>query len=76
VTTDHYTNPADETALLDVRAVARLLDCSVRHVYRLSEMGLMPAPIKLGTLVRWSRRAIDEWIATGCKPATTAGRAE
>ena len=53
--------------LLDVRTVADLLDCSTRHVYRLSDAGRMPAPIKLGSLVRWSRTAIEDWIAAGCR---------
>lgn len=59
--------PADASAkLLDVQAVADLLDCSARHVYRLSDAGRMPAPVKLGSLVRWSAAAIQEWIAAGC----------
>lgn len=52
--------------LLDVRDVARLLGCSRRHVYRLSDGGRMPAPLKLGTLVRWRRAALLEWIDGGC----------
>ncbi len=42
-------------ALLDENAVAQLIDCSTRHVYRLAGAGLMPTPVKLGTLVRWRR---------------------
>jgi excisionase family DNA binding protein len=60
--------------LLDVRAVARLLDCSSRHVYRLADAGKMPAPIKLGALVRWRRQDIDAWLAGGCKPVRMTGR--
>jgi excisionase family DNA binding protein len=56
-------------ALLDVRAVAALLDCSTRHVYRLSDAGRMPAPVRVGALVRWRRADIDAWLAAGC-PAT------
>jgi excisionase family DNA binding protein len=52
--------------LLDVRAVARLLGCSSRHVYRLSDGGRMPKPVKLGALVRWRRQALEDWIAAGC----------
>ena len=52
--------------LIDVRNVAELLGCSIRHVYRLSDAGRMPAPVKLGTLIRWSRIAIEDWIAAGC----------
>jgi excisionase family DNA binding protein len=54
--------------LVDVQGVAELLDCSARHVTRLSDAGKMPQPVRLGGLVRWSAAAIDEWIAAGCPP--------
>lgn len=52
--------------LLDVQTVAEMLGCSARHVYRLSDAGKMPAPIKLGALVRWNRTAVESWIEQGC----------
>jgi excisionase family DNA binding protein len=55
-----------ETALLDVRAVAALLDCSPRHVYRLADGGRMPPPVRIGALVRWRRTDLDAWLAAGC----------
>ncbi|MCK5270690.1 MAG: helix-turn-helix domain-containing protein [Sedimentisphaerales bacterium] len=55
-----------DTALLDVNQVASLLNCSSRTVYRLSDAGCMPRPVKLGSLVRWERSAIESWIADGC----------
>jgi len=67
--------PADvpaARALLDVRAVAALLDCSPRHVYRLSDGGRMPAPVRIGALVRWRRQDLDAWLAAGCQPCRTA----
>ena len=66
---------ADKPALLDVQAVARLLGCSTRHVYRLSDGGKMPAPVKVGALVRWRRSGpdgIEAWVAAGC-PAVRKG---
>jgi len=67
--------PAVEAAaLLDVRGVAQLLGCSARHVYRLSDGGRMPAPVRLGSLVRWSRQSVLDWLAAGCKPIRHAGR--
>jgi excisionase family DNA binding protein len=60
--------------LLDVQAVAALLDCSPRHVYRLADAGRMPAPVRLGALVRWRRQDLDAWLAAGCKPCRAAGR--
>lgn len=58
----------DVTAeLLDVRAVAALLGgCSTRHVYRLADAGRMPRPVRLGSLVRWRRAEVLDWIAAGC----------
>jgi predicted DNA-binding transcriptional regulator AlpA len=60
-----------------VNAVAAKCDCSTRTVYRLSDAGRMPPPIKLGSLVRWDLDEIDEWIAAGCpavRNAKGAGR--
>jgi excisionase family DNA binding protein len=61
--------PPVEAALLDVRAVAALLGCSTRHVYRQADAGRMPSPVHVGALVRWRRVEIENWIAAGC-PAT------
>ena len=58
--------PAVNAELLGVEAVAALLNCSPRHVYRLSDAGRMPAPVKLGALVRWPRQAVLDWIGHGC----------
>jgi len=61
---------ADSTtaSLLDVRRVAEICGCSARHIYRLSDSGKMPSPIRLGSLVRWRRTVIDAWLAGGCQP--------
>lgn len=68
--------PAGATpALLDVQAVAALLDCSTRHVRRLADGGRMPPPVKLGCLLRWRRADLDDWLAAGCQPIRSAGRA-
>lgn len=58
--------------LLSVREVAALLNCSPRSVYRLSDAGRMPAPVKLGALVRWDPAAIDEWVSAGCPTVRAA----
>jgi excisionase family DNA binding protein len=59
--------------LLDVEAVARLCGCSAPHVRRLADAGRMPAPVKVGALVRWNRRAMEAWIAGGCLRTTKGG---
>ena len=58
--------PAKEVLLLDVKAVARFLSCSARHVYRLADSGRMPRPQKLGALVRWDRIELEKWLADDC----------
>ena len=54
--------------LLSVEDVATLLRCSPRHIYRLADRGHMPRPVKLGALVRWSRRSVLKWVCDGCRP--------
>ena len=57
---------AEDVRLLDVQAVAQLLSCSTRHVYRLADAGRMPRPRKLGTLVRWDRHELEKWLTDDC----------
>lgn len=63
----------EQADLLDVKSVARKLGCSWRHVYRLSDSGRMPRPLKLGALVRWRRQEIEAWIADGCPTCRQGG---
>jgi len=65
--TDKERPPKESAALLDVKAVAEMLTCSARHVYRLSDSGEMPRPVKVGHLVRWRRKELEDWIADGCR---------
>ncbi len=60
--------------LLSVKDLARLLGCSVRHVFRMSDAGQMPPPVKLGALVRWNRKVVEAWIAEGCPQVRRATR--
>src|SRR5690606_41950218 len=48
--------------------VATLFCVSTRHIYRLADAGRMPRPLKIGRANRWSRAALDDWIAGGCQP--------
>ncbi len=65
-----------DSCLIDVKGVAAMLACSARHVYRLADAGRMPPPIKLGALVRWSRRTVNRWLADGCPSSRKGGRDE
>ena len=71
--------PCGESALIDVRAVAKLLSCSTRHVYRLADGGRMPPPVRLGALVRWKVHGpggLLEWLVGGCRPVRSPGARE
>lgn len=59
----------ESPALLTVDKLAKLLDCSTRHIYRLETSDRMPKAIRLGSVVRWSRAVIDKWIEDGCPQA-------
>jgi len=58
----------DGSLLIDAAEVASLLGISVRTVWRLKDRGKLPKPVSLGSLVRWRRTEIDEWIGAGCPP--------
>lgn len=64
----------DSPALLTVHEVAGLLHCSARTVYRLADGGRMPRPVRLGTLVRWHRATINDWIDAGCPASQRSAR--
>ena len=66
--------PASLPALLDVRAVAAMLNCSARHVYRLADSGRLTTPVKLGTLIRWRRDELTAWLDAGCPPYRPKGQ--
>jgi len=70
----HQATAADESMMLSTQDVARLMQCSDRHVTNLRREGRMPPPVKLGTLVRWPRKVIEDWIAAGCPTASDAVR--
>ena len=55
-----------DAAMLTVDQVARMLCCSPRTVRRLTDAGRMPRPVRLGSLLRWPRENIENWISQGC----------
>ena len=64
---------ADRLGMLTVHDVARMLNCSARTVYRLTDSGRIPRPVKLGAMVRWPREVVEAWIGEGC-PTQEGGR--
>jgi excisionase family DNA binding protein len=65
-----------EAGVYSVGDIAKLLQASERHVWRLHDGGKMPACIHLGRLVRWPKKLIDDWILNGCPAQSQASRRE
>ena len=59
---DREGNPA----LVDAGEAARLCDVSESMLYKLNAAGNMPAPVRIGSLMRWKRKDIMGWIDEGC----------
>ena len=52
-----------EAELLDVKSVAKFLNCSARTVWRLRDRGAIPAPLVLSSgVVRWRRAILLQWL--------------
>lgn len=58
-------------ACISAFELARMLNCSVRHIERLDASCRMPAPIRLGRAKRWRLDEIRAWLAAGCPDRRT-----
>jgi prophage regulatory protein len=58
---------SDETRLIPADKVAELLGISKRTLWRLLSAGNLPEPVRLGSVVRWKKDELDDWISGGCK---------
>lgn len=61
--------------MLDVGAVAELLSCSPRSVFRLADAGAMPWGVKVAGLRRWRRAELLDWLSKGCPAHRRVGGA-
>lgn len=66
-TSDGSATPGIVPELMTTKETARLVNCGERTLWRWSRSGIAPAPIKInGTVVRYRRAVMMEWIADGC----------
>lgn len=56
----------DVPLLLTADGVAALLGVGKRHIDGLRAAGKLPAPIRLGRSIRWSRAELEAWARHGC----------
>ena len=66
------TTPAEkrqalENGTYDVPDLAAMLKCSERHVRRMIDARQIPGIIRLGRLVRFHKRLVDEWLTSKVK---------
>jgi len=61
----------EAAGMFTVHDVAGMLRCSARTVYRLTDSGRMPRPVRLGALIRWPKVVLERWIAEGCPSIRT-----
>ena len=57
--------------MLTVDDIAKLMKCSPKHIRRMADAGRMPRAVKFGSLHRWNRKIIEQWIADGCPNSRT-----
>jgi predicted DNA-binding transcriptional regulator AlpA len=75
------TNESVTRRLYDIGQLSLLGIGSPRHIRRLADSGRMPAPIKLGALLRWPSQTgdpltgIHDWITAGCPDCRSLRRA-
>jgi prophage regulatory protein len=62
---------APEPSLLSAESVARMLQVSVRTLWRLRSSGKLPKPVKVGGSVRWRADDVHQWIEAGCPMTRT-----
>jgi predicted DNA-binding transcriptional regulator AlpA len=71
----HTINDGHMRAMVSVDDIAtEYLGCSPRHVNRLADSGRRPRPVKLGSLIRWPRAVIEQWINDGCPNVRNAAK--
>jgi len=57
---------SEGSLLIDIEALAILLNVSRRTVSKLVSEQSIPAPIRFGKLNRWNLKDIISWVDTGC----------
>lgn len=55
-----------EALLLSAKCVAKLLQISLRTLWRLQSAGRIISPVRIGGCVRWRKDELTRWIADGC----------
>lgn len=60
--------PEDKGLLIDSRRAAKLLGISERTLWGMWNEGMMPKPIRIGRVVRFSYEELQAWVNAGGPP--------
>ena len=52
--------------LLTIQEMAAIMNCSVASVYTMKAYGRVPPPLRIGRLVRWDPREVQQWLDNRC----------
>jgi excisionase family DNA binding protein len=66
--------PPPAPATYTVAELARLIQASERHIWRLVDLGVIPGKLRLGRLVRFHKPTVDAWLGNGCPSVRTTRR--
>ena len=55
-------SPFGGSLFVSAQEIALVLACSPKHVHALTKRGFLPKPVKIGSLARWPKKAIDQWL--------------
>jgi len=55
-------------ALLCAKKAAAMLGVSRQTILRMNDTGRLPAPVRIGRLVRWGHAELSVWVEHGCPP--------
>lgn len=61
---------SDLEPLLTAKDIATIAQVSVRTVRRWHELGEIPPGLRIGSVVRWRRDEIEEFLRNGAKPSS------
>ncbi|MDV6032737.1 MAG: helix-turn-helix domain-containing protein [Phycisphaera sp. RhM] len=60
--------------MLTVDDLASRWNCSIKHVRRQRDAGLIPAGVRIGRLLRFPVAEIEQWERDGCPTRSRASR--
>jgi len=60
-----------ELMAISAKRLAKMLDVSLRQIWRLKSAGKLPKPLRIGGSVRWNRQEIVNWFEAGCPDCRT-----